>query len=128
MKFKISEYTIKELEDLTLDELTFAIDYTKSSKDPKRIVLKERIKHLRSIRVKKRQENLKKAHQKGLHLKDLDNFSKFKEGPKRNKKFWKKLKDSDRERYTQQVLDLAKKQKMKDKKKILKGPIHKPRL
>ena len=40
MKFKISEYTIKELEDLTLDELTFAIDYTKSSKDPKRIVLK----------------------------------------------------------------------------------------
>lgn len=128
MKFQISEYTVKELDDLTLDELRFANKYTKGSEDKNRVIIKDKIKQLRAIRVKKRQENLKKNHLKGLHLKDLDNFRKFKEGPKRNKKFWKRLKDEDRERYTNQLLDLAKKQKMKDRKKILKGPIHKPKL
>lgn len=131
MKFQISEYTVKEFEELTPYDITNAISHLKvkpASQDPNYSMLKERQKMLRS---KKRQQIMKALpgiQKKAIHLKDLDNKRKFKEGPKRNKKWWKKLKDKDKEYYKNHFLEIDKKKKMKDKKKILKGPIHKPRL
>jgi len=128
MKFQLSEYTTKELEELTVFEIPFCFKYLKGMDDERYKILKERQKYLSAIRHKKRRDWGVKNQKESDKLKDLDNKRKFKEGPKRNKKFWAKLKESDKEKYKQHFLDLEKKQRMKNRKKILKGPIHKPRL
>ncbi len=118
MKFQLSEYTTKDLEDITATEIHFCYKYLNGSEDERYKKLKKRQRALRAISKKKRLEWGAKAQQKADKLKDLENKKKFKEGPKKNKKFWAKLKDSDKERYKQYFLDLDKKRRMKDKKKL----------
>ncbi len=122
MKFQISEYTVKEFEELTPQDINWAIDYLKPtgslSEDPDYKLLKDKQRALRVIKNKNRLKACQDIHKKALIRIDLENKKKFKEGPHRNKKWWKKLTYEKKEYYTNHFLEEKKKQKMKELKKI----------